>query len=767
MTAYCARWLRNPLVALALLLPFTAQALWQDDELLEADKAFAFTADIADDNSIAVRWDVAEGYYLYRSRIQFRTETPGISLGEPSMPAGKIKDDEFFGRVETYRGPVDIRIPVSRAADAPAAFKLIAVSQGCADQGVCYPPHTQTAELKLAAVTTAATAPVAAANPLDKLSSLNREIGFNSADEFLDPDVAFRPLLSATADGTAILARWEIAEGYYLYKEKFRFELEAGKGVALQPAQLPAGDIKEDETFGRVEVYHNSADIRIPLARADMAAGNVRLKVSYQGCAEAGICYPPQHKSLDVRLPAASAATVADSSSPGQAVSAPAMDAAPLTEQDRIAHSLASGNTALTVLTFFGFGLLLAFTPCVFPMIPILSSIIIGQGEKITTQRAFMLSLIYVLAMAFTYTGAGVIAGLTGENLQAAFQNPWILGSFATVFVLLSLSMFGFYELQMPAALQSRLSELSNRQAGGSLFGVAVMGFLSALIVGPCVAAPLAGALIYIGQTGDPYLGGIALFALSMGMGVPLLAIGTGAGKLLPRAGGWMNSVKAVFGVLLLAVAIWMLERIIPTAASMTLWAVLLITSAVYMGALDRIDIDATGWHKLWKGAGLIMLVYGVLILAGVAAGSKDVFQPLRGIAIASNSGGAAVSAGLEFRKIKSLADLEREIAAANRQGKSVMLDFYADWCTECHRMEKNTFSAADVQTALAQTVAIQADVTANDDVDKALLQHFKLIGPPAILFFDTNGNELDRHRIVGYMAAEPFAQHVQRAYRQ
>ncbi|MBU2478824.1 MAG: protein-disulfide reductase DsbD, partial [Gammaproteobacteria bacterium] len=386
-------------------------------------------------------------------------------------------------------------------------------------------------------------------------------------------------------------------------------------------------------------------------------------------------------------------------------------------------------------------------------------------GEGLTTRRAFMLSLVYVLAMALTYTVAGVIAALFGENLQAAFQNPWILSSFAAVFVLLALSMFGFYDLQMPAALQSRLSALSNRQQGGTLVGVAVMGFLSALIVGPCVAAPLAAALLVIGQTGDTVLGGSALFALSMGMGTPLLAIGTGAGKLLPRAGGWMNAVKAVFGVLLLAVAIWMLERILPAAVSMTLWAALLITSAVYMGALEKLDVDATGWHKLWKGVGLILLVQGVLVLAGVAAGSNDVLQPLRGAALTGNASTTQAATSLDFQRIKSVDDLNQAITQANRQGKTVMLDFYADWCTECHRMEKNTFRNADVLNALGNAVALQADVTANDDTDKALLQHFKLIGPPAILFFDNNGQELGRHRVVGYMDPETFSAHVQRAY--
>ena len=759
--------IRNPLrrfvSAIAVLwfaFALAAVAQWAEDELLEPDAAFAFKATADQPDLVTVRWQVAEGYYLYRSRIQLRTETPGVQLGEPRFPAGKMKDDEFFGRVEVYRGSVDIEVPVTRGADAPSAFTLVAVSQGCADQGVCYPPHTQTAELTLPAGGGAA--PVAASTPVEKLSALSRELGFDDGtDEFLDPDIAFRPDLSASADGTELLVRWDIAAGYYLYRDKFRIELEGAEGITLQPAQFPAGDMKEDETFGRVEVYHDQVQARVPLTRTRTAATPLRVKLGYQGCAEAGICYPPQTKVLELQLPAGGSAAAAP------ADPAPALETnggAPITDQDKIARVLTDKPLWLSMLIFFGLGLGLSVTPCVFPMIPILSSIIVGQGEHITTRRAFSLSLVYVLAMALTYTIAGVIAALFGENLQAAFQNPWILSSFAAVFVLLALSMFGFYDLQLPAALQSRLSELSNRQRGGTLVGVGVMGFLSALIVGPCVAAPLAAALLVIGQTGDTVLGGSALFALSLGMGAPLLAIGTGAGKLLPRAGGWMNAVKGVFGVLLLAVAIWMLERILPAAVSMALWAALLITSAVYMGAMERLDVDATGWHKLWKGAGLILLVYGVLLLTGVASGGRDVFQPLRGSALAGGATTTAASASLDFRPIKSVDDLDQALLEANRAGKTVMLDFYADWCTECHRMEKYTFSHVDVHAALADSVTLQADVTANDAVDKALLQRFKLIGPPAILFFDTNGEELRRYRMVGYMNGEEFAAHARAA---
>jgi len=408
------------------------------------------------------------------------------------------------------------------------------------------------------------------------------------------------------------------------------------------------------------------------------------------------------------------------------------------------------------IAVFFGFGLLLAFTPCVFPMIPILSGIIAGQGAGLTTRKAFVLSLVYVLAMALTYTLVGVLAGLLGANLQAAFQNPWILTAFALVFVGLALSMFGFYELQLPSSLQSKLAELSNRQQGGTLIGVAIMGLLSALIVGPCVAPPLFGALIYIGHTGDALLGGLALFALSLGMGVPLILIGTSVGRYLPRAGAWMNTVKAVFGVALLGVAILMLERLLPPALAMVLWALLLICSAVYMGALNQLQPGANAWFKLWKGLGLVLLIYGALMLIGAAAGGRDTLQPLRGLI----PGGGVEQLG--FKRIKSVADLERELAQARSDGQPVLLDFYADWCVSCQEMERYTFSDPSVMAELRRFVRLQADVTANDAEDRALIQgRFGLPGPPAILFFDRAGRELTHFRLVGFKPAEPFARHL------
>ncbi len=558
-----------------------------------------------------------------------------------------------------------------------------------------------------------------------------------------------------------------IATGHYARSRKVDGQYQLLKGLdngkdqsyflyTLGQAQLPPGEEKDDEFFGKIEVYHDLVEARLPLRRSNLDPTSVTLKVGYQGCAEAGICYPPQKKTVNLDLPAGSADTTSTTPAPTK----PA--AAPLSEQDQLAAALAGDNTLGTILLFFVAGLLLAFTPCVFPMIPILSSIIVGQGGEMTTRKAFILSVTYVLAMALTYTVAGIIAGLFGSNLQAAFQNPWILGTFSAVFVALAFSMFGFYELQLPSAIQSKLTEVSNKQQGGSLIGVAIMGLLSALIVGPCVAPPLMGALIYIGQTGDPWLGGLALFALSMGMGAPLVAIGTAGGKYLPRAGGWMDAVKAVFGVLLLGVAVWMLERILPAEITMLLWALLLLGSAIYMGALEPLKEGVSGWRKLWKMLSLVMLLQGALMLIGLAAGNTDPLQPLKGIGLGGAT--AAKPAHLAFKQVASIEELEREVAAAANQGKSVMLDFYADWCVSCKEFEKYTFSDPQVLEALGNSVALQADVTANNDAQQALLKRFGLIGPPGIIFYDTSGTELQPHRVVGFMEADEFAAHIRRA---
>lgn len=566
-----------------------------------------------------------------------------------------------------------------------------------------------------------------------------------AAQEFLDPLVAFKPTAQAVDDKT-VEVRYALAKGYYLYRDKFKFA--ADPGVTLGTPAFPAGKKKKDDNFGEVEVYYKEVAIRLPVTAN--ASGPVNLKLTAQGCADAGVCYPPQTQQVSVTLPPpgnpAPAPEASNSSDSGD-------------ESGYIAGLLKNAGFWLAVSTFFGFGLLLALTPCVFPMIPILSGIIVGQGHHASRSKSFLLALAYVLGMAVTYAALGVAAGLTGTLLSNALQNPWALGAFAGVFVVLSFSMFGFYELQLPSFLQSKLSEEASHLHGGHLAAVFAMGALSAVIVGPCVAAPLAGALLYIGQTGDALLGGAALFAMALGMGVPLLLVGLSAGTLLPRSGPWMEAVKKAFGVILLGTALWLVAPVLPTAVTMASWALLLIIPAVYMHALDPLPPQARGWQRFWKGIGIVMLLAGAALVVGLAAGSRDPLQPLKALAgngAGGNTAAAAMAAqpATTFARIKSVADLEARVKAA---GKPVLLDFYADWCISCKEMERFTFADPKVQARLAGFTLLQADVTANSDEDKALLQRFNLFGPPGIIFFDAAGREVPGLRVVGFQDAERF----------
>ncbi len=563
-----------------------------------------------------------------------------------------------------------------------------------------------------------------------------------AAQEFLDPLVAFKPEARALDDKT-VEVRYSIAKGYYLYRDKFRF---AAEGATLGTPVFPAGKQKHDDNFGDVEVYYKSVAIRLPLSANQ--SGPITLKVTAQGCADAGVCYPPQEQKLSVTLPAPGSAPAAVPDAAGD-------------ESGHIAGLLQNAGFWLAVSTFFGFGLLLALTPCVFPMIPILSGIIVGQGHHVSRSKSFLLSLAYVLGMAVTYAALGVAAGLTGTLLSAALQNPWVLGAFAAVFVVLSFSMFGFYELQLPSFLQSKLSEEASHLHGGHLAAVFAMGALSAVIVGPCVAAPLAGALLYIGQSGDAVLGGAALFAMALGMGVPLLLVGLSATTLLPRSGPWMEAVKKAFGVILLGTALWLVSPVLPAALVMAGWALLLIVPAVFMHALDPLPATAKGWQRFWKGIGIVMLLAGAALVVGLAAGSRDPLQPLKGVVAANAAaGGGAEAPALPFVRVKSVADLDARVKAA---GKPVMLDFYADWCVSCKEMERFTFADPKVRAKLAGFTLLQADVTANSEDDKALLQRFKLFGPPGIIFFDAAGQEIAGLRVVGFQEATPFLQVLQR----
>ncbi len=558
--------------------------------------------------------------------------------------------------------------------------------------------------------------------------------------ELLEPEKAFA--FSARAQGPdAIEVRYVIAKGYYLYRDKLRFTLEPASASQGEP-QLPAGKIKKDEFFGEVAVYRDEVRITVPVASGGHD-GRVVLTAVSQGCADVGVCYVPVEQKAELRLPAGKGGGASAAGAPGRL------------GEDALIAELFHGETWLLIVSFFGFGLLLSFTPCVLPMVPILSGIIVGRGHQMTRMHGLLLSAAYVLGMAITYALAGVAAGMSGALLSAALQNPWVLGAFAMVFVVLALSMFGFYELQLPSALQSKLAGASGQLHGGHFFGVFVMGMLSALIVGPCVAAPLAGALLYISQSGDAVLGGSALFAMALGMGVPLLAVGASAGALVPKAGPWMESVKRFFGVLLLAVAIYLVSPVIPMAIQMLAWAALLTLTGVYLRAIDPLPQGARGFARISKGVGIIALVAGVAYVIGALSGSRDVLQPLSGLRGAAG-GAPSAAAAVAFQRVGSVAELDAAVAAA--KGKTVMLDFYADWCVSCKEMERYTFTDPAVQSRLAGMVKLQADVTAGSADHQALLKRFRLFGPPGIIFFDPAGREIQGLRVIGFQAADKFS---------
>ncbi|HIF18579.1 MAG TPA: protein-disulfide reductase DsbD [Cycloclasticus sp.] len=586
-------------------------------------------------------------------------------------------------------------------------------------------------------------------NPLDALGELFSSSNNLSSNELLEPDQAFN-FYADVNDNQQITLNWRIADGYYLYQEKINVTLISPDGLQLKPITLPSGKQKTDEIYGSTTVYYGDITLTQQLVSPISNSTDITLSVDFQGCADIGVCYPPMNKVVNLSLQPSTTSSV-NNSSPAQQLQ--------LSEQGKIATALLSNTIWLTCLTFLGFGLLLSLTPCVFPMIPILSGIIIGHGKDLTTRKAFYLSLSYVVASALTYAAFGILAGLFGSNLQATFQNPWILSAFSAVFVLLALSMFGLYDLQLPASIQSKLSSISRHQKHGSLWGSAIMGVLSTLIVGPCVAAPLAGVLIYIGQTGDAVLGGFALFSLGLGMGIPLIIIGMSAGKLLPKTGHWMEPIKYFFGVLLLAVAIWLMERILPSAVVLGLWAGLLIICAIYLSAIDRLSDNATGWQKLSKGLGVIFLIYGIILMLGAASGGSNPLKPLANLSLTQQ--GKAQQHGLTFQTIKNIGELNAVLLSTKQNKQFVMLDFYADWCVSCKEMETYTFTDPAVQQALKNIVLLQADVTKNDDDDRALLNAFSLIGPPAILFFNLQSQELTQRRVIGYMKSPDFLKQI------
>ncbi len=729
------RYWYNITAKLLVLIPSLAGfAVAEAQEVLPPEEAFPYTIEASSDQ-LLLKFDVQDGYYLYRERFDFASQTAAVTLGAAVLPSGEIHEDEFFGVVETYRGQFQVRIPYRRSTNIDAMdFQLTA--QGCADIGLCYPPQRWTTSVAL---------PAGSGGGESFFGSL---FSGSSDSELLPADEAF--VLDSRVDGAnQITLNWRIEPGYYLYSDKFAFSTDST--IQLGTARIPAGEPHFDEYFGDVEVFYNYVEAELPFSRASPDAIEVVIDAMLQGCKVDSVCFPVIAQSVVLDLPASGTfAGVAE-------------DPGFVSEQDRLASLVLNSSWWLVLGTFYGLGLLLAFTPCVLPMVPILSGIIAGQGDNVTAGRGFALSLSYVMGMAVTYTIGGALAASAGSQLQAAFQEPWLLTLFAALFVGLALSMFGMFELQMPAAIQTRLANMSNNQRTGTFVGTAIIGALSALIVTACVAPPLVATLAVIGQSGDVVRGAGALFALSLGMGSPLLLVGASAGKLLPKAGAWMDTVKASFGVMMLGLAIWMMERVLPGSITLLLWALLVFLTGVFLGAFEPLPEAAPAIRRLGKGIGVMACIYGGLMLVGVTLGGDDPLEPIPRGSLLAGSTQDLSSGHLAFEPVESVAELQVALTKARAAGAPVLFDFSADWCVSCKEMEKYTFSDADVIAALEPFVLLQADVTDNDADDKELLKYFGSFGPPTIAFFDSAGQEQPAYKLVGYVGAEEFAAHVRR----
>ena len=701
-----------------------------ESPLLRVEEAFKYELAI-EESSLWVRWIIEDGYYLYKDKIKFESDDIDIKFFE--LPQGLYHEDEFFGVQQIYRNSVSFQIPYENEDNIQDEIEIKISSQGCADRGICYPPQRWSTSVEINA---------SSANLEPKL------LGSISNNNETISNIPFKPYLSAIDNNTMEIA-FQISPNYYLYKNKITIEA-LNPFIKMGAVELPKGKIKSDPWFGENEVYFNEVFGRISLSKDLISEENADFIIEYQGCLENEICLPPQIKKINVEFNK----NIYEKQSKSKPIK--------ISEQSRLASLISESNLWVVVLTFYVAGLLLSFTPCVLPMIPILSGILAGEGKEISASRGFSLALCYVMGMAIVYTAAGIASASIGIQLQAFFNAPWVILLFTSLFLIFALAMFDIIKFELPVSIQTRLSDLNQKMSYGTYVGTFLIGSISSLIVTACVAPPLVASLIVISQTGDILRGGIALFVMSIGMGTPLLIIGTSAGKLLPKAGEWMTTVKNMFGFMMVGLSIYMLSRIIDSTLTLGLWGILALMIGVSMGGLSSLGLNSNYKSKIKKTIGIAIIVYGVALLLGSFSGNNNPYQPLANIRFINDQ--TNIKKHLDFKRIKSIDDLNVEINLAASENKSVMLDFYADWCVSCKEMETYTFTNKKVQDVLSNTVLIQADVTQNDLIDQNLLKKLDVFGPPTIIFYDQRGRRQIGYEVVGYMNADNFSEHVKEA---
>ena len=750
----------------------TSQALnlfGKEEEFLPVDEAFRLTSQQVG-NQVVLYWEIAEDYYLYRDKMSV---TPKQATIEPAnFPKGTPKQDEYFGLVQVYTQLVDVPITVKQADES---FELEVRYQGCTE-GLCYAPQTKKLSFSrpaqvpaLGKITqTLATTSSAGAEPSIAPKLLKKTTTPASANkeekvDFLKVDEAFKPTVTHK-DGILNL-HWEIADTYYLYQHRFRFELT---GSEHEPIKLPPGIETTDEYLGDVTVYKKS--FSIPIKLVPPSKDQLSLSVGFQGCTD-GLCYAPTTRVINIDTNSTLPQGVVKEN---ETVSEPeksetknegnkATTAIFESETARLQRILAEGDLWLIVSLFFGAGLLLSLNPCVYPMYPVLSSIILGQGDKPSMGRSFLLSFAYVQGIAFSYAALGILIGSLGLG-SGFFQQPIFLIIAIVIMILLALAMFGYFELQLPSSMRDRLHNISHKQQGGTYLGVFVMGALSTIILSPCTAPPLFAAFGYIGQSGDAMLGGLSLYALGMGFGCVLMAISITGGKLLPKAGTWMNAIKTGFGVAILAVAISLTETLIPGQVYLMLWAALFITTALHMGLFSGDKSFST--PTFWRGIAHLLFVYGILLVIGAALGNAKMTKPLEGLSLSKNAQ-ASQSQQKPFLKVSSVDEIEKAIQSASASGKSVMIDFMADWCTACFELAEYTFPDPAVQRAFANTVLLKVNLTEENAINREIQKAYDVVGYPLLRFYDSSGQELPQYRVAGFMKAADFAKHVNAAFNQ